>query len=172
MKIFSKRTNPQVQSHAQLTERQARLTGMRSEAQAALDAALGDRQSHLIGGNVDNDDVAKTLQARADSAQSALVGLDDAITALAIQITNAEAAQCAEQLRIKSEADAKELSAVLANVEKVLPAWIATAREMSELLGMCDRIYVMNEGRLVVELDRNEASQERIMRAIVNAGHA
>jgi putative multiple sugar transport system ATP-binding protein len=44
--------------------------------------------------------------------------------------------------------------------------------EMSELLGMCDRIYVMNEGRLVVELDRNEASQERIMRAIVNAGHA
>ena len=135
MKIFSKRTNTQVQSHAQLTERQARLTGMRSEAQAALDAALGDRQSHLIGGNVDNDDVAKTLQARADSAQSALVGLDDAITALAIQITNAEAAQCAEQLRIKSEADAKELSAVLANVEKVLPAWIATAREMSELLG-------------------------------------
>jgi putative multiple sugar transport system ATP-binding protein len=44
--------------------------------------------------------------------------------------------------------------------------------EMPELLGMCDRIYVMNEGRLVAELDRNEASQERIMRAIVNAGHA
>ena len=44
--------------------------------------------------------------------------------------------------------------------------------EMPELLGMCDRIYVMNEGRLVAELGRNEASQERIMRAIVNAGHA
>jgi putative multiple sugar transport system ATP-binding protein len=44
--------------------------------------------------------------------------------------------------------------------------------EMPELLGLCDRIYVMNEGRLVAELDRNEASQERIMRAIVNAGHA
>ena len=42
--------------------------------------------------------------------------------------------------------------------------------EMSELLGMCDRIYVMNEGRFVAEFDRQEASQESIMRAIVNAG--
>ena len=39
--------------------------------------------------------------------------------------------------------------------------------DMPELLGMCDRIHVMNEGRLVEELDRTEASQERIMRAIV-----
>jgi putative multiple sugar transport system ATP-binding protein len=44
--------------------------------------------------------------------------------------------------------------------------------EMPELLGMCDRIYVMNEGRLVAELGREEASQERIMRAIVNATQA
>ena len=51
-------------------------------------------------------------------------------------------------------------------------AILMISSEMPELLGMCDRIYVMNEGRLVVELDRNEASQERIMRAIVNAGHA
>ena len=42
--------------------------------------------------------------------------------------------------------------------------------EMSELLGMCDRIYVMNEGRFVAEYSAAEASQERIMRAIVNAG--
>jgi putative multiple sugar transport system ATP-binding protein len=42
--------------------------------------------------------------------------------------------------------------------------------EMPELLGMCDRIYVMNEGRFVAELTAGEASQERIMRAIVNSG--
>ncbi|UXH80883.1 multiple monosaccharide ABC transporter ATP-binding protein [Roseateles amylovorans] len=41
--------------------------------------------------------------------------------------------------------------------------------EMPELLGMCDRTYVMNEGRLVAELDRTEATQERIMGAIVGA---
>ncbi len=39
--------------------------------------------------------------------------------------------------------------------------------ELPELLGMCDRIYVMNEGRLVGELDAKDASQERIMSLIV-----
>jgi putative multiple sugar transport system ATP-binding protein len=40
--------------------------------------------------------------------------------------------------------------------------------EMPELLGMCDRIYVMNEGSLVGELTAKEASQERIMSLIVS----
>jgi putative multiple sugar transport system ATP-binding protein len=44
--------------------------------------------------------------------------------------------------------------------------------EMPELLGMCDRIVVMNEGRFVAELARGEATQERIMRAIVNTGES
>ena len=39
--------------------------------------------------------------------------------------------------------------------------------EMPELLGMCDRIYVMNEGALVGELSAAEATQERIMSLIV-----
>ena len=39
--------------------------------------------------------------------------------------------------------------------------------EMPELLGMCDRIYVMNEGRIVGELARSEASQEKIMGMIL-----
>ncbi|SMD00189.1 multiple monosaccharide ABC transporter ATP-binding protein [Primorskyibacter flagellatus] len=39
--------------------------------------------------------------------------------------------------------------------------------EMPELLGMCDRIYVMNQGSFVGELSAVEASQERIMSLIV-----
>ncbi len=39
--------------------------------------------------------------------------------------------------------------------------------EMPELLGMCDRIYVMNEGAIVGELTRAEASQEKIMALIL-----
>ncbi len=39
--------------------------------------------------------------------------------------------------------------------------------EMPELLGMCDRIYVMNEGEFVGELTAEDASQERIMSLIV-----
>jgi putative multiple sugar transport system ATP-binding protein len=42
--------------------------------------------------------------------------------------------------------------------------------EMPELLGVCDRIYVMNEGRLVAEMPVAEASQEKIMRSILKAG--
>ena len=45
---------------------------------------------------------------------------------------------------------------------------IMISSEMPELLGMCDRIYVMNEGALVGELTAAEASQERIMSLIVN----
>jgi putative multiple sugar transport system ATP-binding protein len=41
--------------------------------------------------------------------------------------------------------------------------------EMPELLGMCDRIYVMNEGSIVAELSQAEASQERIMTSIISA---
>jgi putative multiple sugar transport system ATP-binding protein len=39
--------------------------------------------------------------------------------------------------------------------------------EMPEMLGMCDRIYVMSEGELVGELSAEDASQERIMSLIV-----
>lgn len=45
---------------------------------------------------------------------------------------------------------------------------VMISSEMPELLGMCDRIYVMNEGAFVGELARAEASQERIMSLIVS----
>ena len=44
---------------------------------------------------------------------------------------------------------------------------IFISSEMPELLGMTDRIYVMNEGRVVGELPTAEASQEKIMRMII-----
>ncbi|MES2610965.1 MAG: multiple monosaccharide ABC transporter ATP-binding protein [Pseudomonadota bacterium] len=46
---------------------------------------------------------------------------------------------------------------------------IVISSEMPELLGITDRIYVMNEGRFVAEMPTSEASQEKIMRAIVKA---
>jgi putative multiple sugar transport system ATP-binding protein len=45
---------------------------------------------------------------------------------------------------------------------------VMISSEMPELIGMCDRIYVMNEGKLVADLSAAEASQERIMSLIVN----
>ena len=40
---------------------------------------------------------------------------------------------------------------------------------MPELLGMCDRIYVMNEGKMGAEMPAAEATQEKIMSAILKS---
>lgn len=44
---------------------------------------------------------------------------------------------------------------------------VIISSELPEVLGMCDRIYVMNEGRIAGELDVAEATQESIMSCIV-----
>ncbi|GMO27831.1 MAG: sugar ABC transporter ATP-binding protein [Spirochaetaceae bacterium] len=46
---------------------------------------------------------------------------------------------------------------------------IMISSEMPEVLGMCDRIYVMNEGRIVAEMPAKEASQHSIMAAILQS---
>ncbi len=48
-------------------------------------------------------------------------------------------------------------------------AVVLISSEMPEVLGMSDRIYVMNEGRFVGELDRESASQESIMKCIMQS---
>lgn len=42
-------------------------------------------------------------------------------------------------------------------------AIIMISSELPEILGMCDRILVMHNGRIAGELDRSEANQEKIM---------
>ncbi|MFK4508737.1 ABC-type sugar transport system ATPase subunit [Bradyrhizobium daqingense] len=44
---------------------------------------------------------------------------------------------------------------------------VVISSEMPELLGICDRICVMNEGAFVGEFRGSEATQEKIMRAIM-----
>ncbi|MFI3172629.1 MAG: multiple monosaccharide ABC transporter ATP-binding protein [Eubacteriales bacterium] len=47
---------------------------------------------------------------------------------------------------------------------------IMISSELPEVLGMCDRIYVMNESKMVGELSAEEATQEVIMAQILKAG--
>ena len=44
---------------------------------------------------------------------------------------------------------------------------IMISSELPELLGVCDRIYVMSDGKIVGEMPAKEASQEKIMTAIM-----
>ncbi len=46
---------------------------------------------------------------------------------------------------------------------------VMISSELPEVLGMSDRIYVMNEGKMVGEMDAAEASQESIMSCILKA---
>jgi putative multiple sugar transport system ATP-binding protein len=46
-------------------------------------------------------------------------------------------------------------------------AVILISSEMTELLGICDRIYVMNEGKVVDEMPAAGATQEKIMASIM-----
>jgi ribose transport system ATP-binding protein len=47
---------------------------------------------------------------------------------------------------------------------------IMVSSEMPELLGMSDRIYVMCEGRLTGQLNREDATQEKIMKLATLGG--
>ena len=42
-------------------------------------------------------------------------------------------------------------------------AVLVISSELPELLGLCDRVYALSEGRITGELDRAEATQERLM---------
>jgi putative multiple sugar transport system ATP-binding protein len=65
-----------------------------------------------------------------------------------------------------------EIYTLMAELAAAGKCIVMISSEMPELLGMCDRIYVMNEGRFVGEFSAAEASQEKIMRCIVSAGAA
>jgi ABC-type sugar transport system ATPase subunit len=56
------------------------------------------------------------------------------------------------------------------NLAKEGNSIIMISSELPEILGMSDRILVMREGRLTGELNREEATQEKILRyAMVEA---
>ena len=60
-----------------------------------------------------------------------------------------------------------EIYSIIARLAGEGKAILVMSSEMPELLGITDRIYVMNEGRIVGEMASADASQEKIMRAIV-----
>jgi putative multiple sugar transport system ATP-binding protein len=49
---------------------------------------------------------------------------------------------------------------------------ILISSELAELLGVCDRIYVMSEGKIVGEMLASDASQEKIMKCIMKQEEA
>jgi putative multiple sugar transport system ATP-binding protein len=49
-------------------------------------------------------------------------------------------------------------------------AIVVISSELPELLGLCDRIYALSEGRLTGEVPRGDATQETLMRYMMKSG--
>jgi putative multiple sugar transport system ATP-binding protein len=63
-----------------------------------------------------------------------------------------------------------EIYTVIRDLAAAGKAIIVISSEMPELLGITDRLYVMNEGRFVGEMPTAQASQEKIMATIIRSG--
>jgi putative multiple sugar transport system ATP-binding protein len=60
-----------------------------------------------------------------------------------------------------------EIYLIINELAEAGKAVVVISSEMPELLGICDRIYVMSEGAFVGEFASGEATQEKIMHAIM-----
>ncbi len=65
-----------------------------------------------------------------------------------------------------------EIYKLMTNLVKEGKSIIMVSSELPELIGMCDRIYVMAAGKITGELKRPEFSQEAIMRYAMNIRRA
>jgi ribose transport system ATP-binding protein len=63
----------------------------------------------------------------------------------------------------------REIYALLADLATRGVAILMVSSELPEILGMCDRVVVMREGRITAVLPRAEASEERIMQHATRA---
>lgn len=63
-----------------------------------------------------------------------------------------------------------EIYCIINNLVAEGKSVIMISSELPEVLGMCDRIYIMNEGKIAGELSSEEASQELIMTYIIKSG--
>ena len=63
-----------------------------------------------------------------------------------------------------------EIYCIINDLVKAGKSVVMISSELPEVLGMSDRIYIMNEGQFVGELNAEEASQERIMSSILQSG--
>lgn len=57
-----------------------------------------------------------------------------------------------------------EIYKLITNLVKERKTVLMVSSELPELIGMCDRIYIMNQGSIVGEIQRSEFSQELIMK--------
>lgn len=61
-----------------------------------------------------------------------------------------------------------EVHCIINDLAKAGKGIIFISSEMPEIIGMCDRVYILNEGEIIGELTKEELSQEKIMKYIIS----
>lgn len=136
MALFKRKT-PMEKMQKQLNElrsRAAALSHKRAVAEAALAEAMADRETHMLTGDLADEQTGQKLQAKVDSYQSQLGGFAAGITALQPQITAIEQKLTAEQEAVKRAAAADELDKQLAGIEAALPSYLKHSRALADAL--------------------------------------
>lgn len=141
---------------AALNARNELLIGKRSAAQSTLDLAVDARQKMLLTGDIEDHKAALALQAKVDSATSALAGFDAAITAQGALITNAEAKLAAERQDADRKAASDLLAAQVAVVDQLLGPWVKASRDLATAL---DAIHWRFESAQIGAFVRNAAGE-------------
>jgi hypothetical protein len=136
MKLLFRRTMTQKieDTIAALAKRGEQLAVKRAKAQDALDKATKARQDALLSGDLDDQRGIDKLQSAVDSAASALVGIDDAISILAQQRSEAEAALAEERERVARTAAADKLTAQVTSIERAFKPWLEQSRIFTSAL--------------------------------------
>jgi hypothetical protein len=143
MALFQKKTKMEKLQAvvAALHQRAELLTGKRVAAQKALDEAIGLRQETLISGDLDDGARLLKMQNAVDSAASTLAGLDGAISALRIQIADADAQLNAEAERVRREVASEEIAKNVAEVERLIGPWLAASRQIAAAFAKLDHVF-------------------------------
>lgn len=118
----------------ELRKRAEQLAAKRGKAQIALDAAMADRQRHLLDGDLDDEKTRGKLQAAVDSATSSLAGFDGAIKEQAALIAGAEAKLAEARQAAERQAASEKLAARIRKIDEVLPPWLEATRDMASAM--------------------------------------
>ncbi|WP_024506584.1 hypothetical protein [Bradyrhizobium sp. ARR65] len=123
---------------AALAKRADQLAIKRAKAQDALDKATKARQDALLSGDLDDERALARLQAVVDTAASAVTGIDDAITVLARQKSEAEAQLTAERERVKRAEAADKLAVQVSAIATVFKPWLERSRVLADTLAQLE----------------------------------
>jgi hypothetical protein len=137
MALFSK--SDQVASiEAELADLQDRrwiLDRKLAAATAAVERAAGDRQKFLIEGDRVDDGLRTDINVRLIAAQSAELGLRDAVGQLGARIADAERRLAAERDRVAREAAAKAINADADTLAAAIASFDQAGKAMVAALG-------------------------------------